>query len=52
MSFAGVIARSREESRPDWGPPPPKRRGAPNIVVILMDDLSLDHKSRRQLCSV
>jgi arylsulfatase len=39
MSFAGVIARSREESRPDWGEAPPKRRGAPNIVVILMDDM-------------
>lgn len=38
-AFGGTIGRSREESRPDWGPRPPRRAGAPNIVVILMDDM-------------
>ena len=37
--FAGVIGRARADSRPDWGQRPCRRSGAPNIVVILMDDM-------------
>jgi len=37
--FAGVIERRREDSRPDWGKRPRRRTSAPNIVVILMDDM-------------
>jgi arylsulfatase len=37
--FAGQIGRSREESTPAWDPPRRARDGAPNIVVILMDDM-------------
>ncbi len=38
--FAGRIGRTREESAPHWPPPratPP--RGAPNIVLLYMDDM-------------
>ena len=37
--FHGVAGRDRTQSRPWWAPRPAAPAGAPNIVVILADDL-------------
>ena len=37
--FPGKIGRTREESAPHWNIPTPARKGAPNVVVVFMDDL-------------
>ena len=37
--FAGRIGRTREESVPAWTPPRPAPAGAPNIVIVYMDDM-------------
>ena len=37
--FKGKVGRTREESVPHWEPPLKARAGAPNIVVVFMDDL-------------
>jgi len=36
---AAVIGRTREESTPSWTAPTAPPPGAPNVVVILMDDM-------------
>jgi arylsulfatase len=37
--FPGKVGRTREESTPHWEPPLHPPKGAPNIVVVFMDDL-------------
>lgn len=37
--FPGKIGRTREESEPHWPPPLRPRSGAPNIVILFMDDM-------------
>jgi arylsulfatase A-like enzyme len=37
--FPGRIGRTREESEPHWEVPKRARAGAPNIVIIFMDDM-------------
>ncbi len=37
--FPGKVGRTREESEPYWEPPLRPASGAPNIVVVFMDDL-------------
>ena len=41
--FDGVIARTQAESRPSWPVPPHPGAGAPNVVVILLDDTGFSH---------
>ena len=38
-SFGGVIGRTLEESTPWWPPLPAAPEGAPNVVVVLLDDV-------------
>ena len=38
-AFAGRIGRTREESTPWWPERKTARKGAPNIVIIFMDDM-------------
>src|SRR5215204_1902252 len=38
-SFAGKIGRTYSESEPAWPPTVAARPGAPNIIVVLLDDL-------------
>ncbi len=38
-SFAGKIGRTREESTPWWPERKTARKGAPNIVIVFMDDM-------------
>ena len=37
--FPGKVGRTRDESEPHWEPPLRPAKGAPNIVVVFMDDL-------------
>jgi len=37
--FPGRIGRTREESEPHWESPVRARQGAPNIVIVFMDDM-------------
>jgi arylsulfatase A-like enzyme len=37
--FRGVIAPTREQAKPDWPKPVTAQRGAPNVVLILLDDV-------------
>ncbi len=39
VAFKGRIGRTREESTPVWAPRPPVPRGAPNVVIVYMDDM-------------
>jgi len=41
--FDGVIARTQAESQPAWPVPSHPGEGAPNVVVILLDDLGFSH---------
>ena len=41
--FEGVIGRTIEESTPWWPAPAHPRPGAPNVLVILIDDLGFSH---------
>ena len=41
--FEGVIARTQAESVPWWPVPPHPAEGAPDVVVILLDDLGFSH---------
>ena len=41
--FGGEIARTQAESMPWWPTPPQAREGAPNVVVIVLDDLGFAH---------
>jgi arylsulfatase A-like enzyme len=42
-TFDGVIARTVAESTPSWPTRRRPRAGAPNVVVILIDDLGFSH---------
>ena len=37
--FPGKIGRTREASQPHWDLPVRARSGAPNIVIVFMDDM-------------
>ena len=37
--FRGTVGRTRAESEPWWPEPAGARRGAPNIVIVYMDDM-------------
>jgi len=41
--FDGVIGRTREESQPWWPTPPHPGPDAPDVVVILLDDVGFSH---------
>ena len=41
--FEGVIGRTVAESVPHWPEPPHPGAGAPNVVLILIDDLGFSH---------
>jgi len=41
--FDGVIGRTHTESTPSWPTRPHPGEGAPNVVVILLDDLGFSH---------
>lgn len=41
-SFRGRIGRTYDESEP-WWPDPSARRGAPNVVMIVLDDTGFGH---------
>ena len=41
--FEGEIARTQAESTPWWPTPPHPGDGAPNVVVIVLDDLGFSH---------
>ncbi len=41
--FGGTIGRIQAESEPWWPPPPDPGPGAPNVVVILLDDMGFSH---------
>ena len=41
--FEGVIGRTLADSTPWWPTPPHPKEGAPNVVVILIDDLGFSH---------
>lgn len=38
-AFTGKVTRSRDESKPEWPQAPTAPAGAPNVVVILLDDV-------------
>ena len=40
--FQGVIGRTVQESQP-WWPPSPMKAGAPNVVVVVLDDSGFSH---------
>ena len=37
--FAGVVDADRDKSKPDWPKPVTAPKGAPNVVLILLDDV-------------
>lgn len=37
--FGGVIGRTRAESEPWWPPPPRPPDGAPNVLLVVLDDV-------------
>ncbi len=41
--FEGVIGRTVAESQPWWPEPPHPRDGAPDVVLVLLDDLGFSH---------
>jgi len=43
QEFDGVIGRTVAESTPSWPTPRHPRPGAPNVVVVLIDDLGFSH---------
>ena len=38
-AFGGTVGRVFATSEPSWPPPPERREGAPNIIVMMCDDL-------------
>jgi arylsulfatase len=43
--FEGKIAKTYKESEPDWPTPPSAPDGAPNVIVILLDDVGFGQTS-------
>ena len=44
--FAGVIGKTYKESKEAWPPVPTPPSGAPNMVVILLDDVGFGQRPR------
>ena len=42
-SFKGKIGRTVADSQPFWPEMPMPRKGAPNVVVVLLDDTGFSH---------
>ena len=42
-NFAGTIGRTVAESTPWWPPVPRPRDGAPNVVIVVLDDVGFSH---------
>lgn len=42
-AFAGTIGRTVADSTPSWPTPRTPKPGAPNVVVVLIDDLGFSH---------
>ena len=42
-AFPGVIARTADESTPAWPAPKRTAEGAPNVVLIVLDDTGYGH---------
>ena len=38
-SFEGTAGRTLDDSTPWWPPPPSAPEGAPNVVIVLLDDV-------------
>jgi arylsulfatase len=38
-AFTGVIGKTAQVSTPAWPVPPPPPDGAPNVIIIVLDDL-------------
>ncbi|MCX5045805.1 arylsulfatase [Aldersonia sp. NBC_00410] len=38
-NFAGRVGRTTDDSTPDWNVPPSAPPGAPNVIVVLIDDM-------------
>ncbi len=43
QAFSGVIGRTFEESKPAWPAPNRARKGAPNVLFIVLDDTGFGH---------
>jgi arylsulfatase len=43
--FAGTIGKTYKESKQDWPAPPKAPAGAPNVVIILLDDVGFGQTS-------
>ena len=43
--FEGKITKTYKESEPDWPTPPSAPDGAPNVIVILLDDVGFGQTS-------
>jgi hypothetical protein len=43
--FQGTIGKSYSDSKPDWPKVPTQPEGAPNVVVILLDDVGFGQVS-------
>lgn len=43
--FEGVIGKTYEDSKPDWPKVPKPPEGAPNVIIILLDDVGLGQVS-------
>lgn len=42
-TFPGVIGRTADESIPAWPKPTRARKGAPNVLFIVLDDTGFGH---------
>ena len=42
-AFPGVIGRTADESSPAWPAPPRARKGAPSVLMVVLDDTGFGH---------
>ena len=38
-AFTGVVGRTFDQSEPAWPEPPRSKKGAPNVLFIVLDDV-------------